>query len=184
MFETRIYLVELRNFKRSISIIKSENRTQIQYFVSFRQFGKEELSYKTAHLYWTPFSKEPEIYFPFFLNAPGLMGIKKALKFRAQFFVPGAGIEPARHCCHRILSPACLPIPPSRHLVPRPKQEDRTKKPTLGRPIYSWAKDGVRTRDLDLGKVALYQLSYFRVLWMQKYGLPLNYASRNKILVK
>ncbi len=25
------------------------------------------------------------------------------------------------------------------------------------------AKDGVRTRDLDLGKVALYQLSYFRV---------------------
>ena len=26
------------------------------------------------------------------------------------------------------------------------------------------AKDGVRTRDLDLGKVALYQLSYFRVI--------------------
>jgi hypothetical protein len=25
------------------------------------------------------------------------------------------------------------------------------------------AKDGVRTRDLDLGKVALYQLSYFRM---------------------
>jgi hypothetical protein len=25
------------------------------------------------------------------------------------------------------------------------------------------AKDGVRTRDLDLGKVALYQLSYFRL---------------------
>ena len=25
------------------------------------------------------------------------------------------------------------------------------------------AKDGVRTRDLDLGKVALYQLSYFRI---------------------
>ena len=25
------------------------------------------------------------------------------------------------------------------------------------------AKDGSRTRDLDLGKVALYQLSYFRV---------------------
>jgi hypothetical protein len=24
------------------------------------------------------------------------------------------------------------------------------------------AKDGVRTRDLDLGKVALYQLSYYR----------------------
>ena len=27
-----------------------------------------------------------------------------------------------------------------------------------------WAKNGARTRDLDLGKVALYQLSYFRVL--------------------
>ena len=27
--------------------------------------------------------------------------------------VPRAGIEPARHCCHRILSPARLPIPPS-----------------------------------------------------------------------
>ena len=29
--------------------------------------------------------------------------------------------------------------------------------------FYRGAKDGVRTRDLDLGKVALYQLSYFRV---------------------
>ena len=54
---------------------------------------------------------------------------------------------------HRILSPACLPIPPSRHL---------RKKHRLAVP-YRGAKDGVRTRDLDLGKVALYQLSYFRV---------------------
>ena len=29
------------------------------------------------------------------------------------------------------------------------------------------AEDGVRTRDLNLGKVALYQLSYFRVFNMQ-----------------
>ena len=29
--------------------------------------------------------------------------------------------------------------------------------------LFRGAKDGVRTRDLDLGKVALYQLSYFRV---------------------
>jgi hypothetical protein len=29
--------------------------------------------------------------------------------------------------------------------------------------LLAGAKDGVRTRDLDLGKVALYQLSYFRV---------------------
>ena len=27
--------------------------------------------------------------------------------------VPGAGIEPARHCCHWCLRPARLPIPPS-----------------------------------------------------------------------
>ena len=28
-------------------------------------------------------------------------------------FVLGAGLEPARANAHRILSPACLPIPPS-----------------------------------------------------------------------
>ena len=28
-------------------------------------------------------------------------------------FVPGAGIEPAQHCCHWCLRPARLPIPPS-----------------------------------------------------------------------
>jgi hypothetical protein len=32
------------------------------------------------------------------------------------------------------------------------------------------AKDGVRTRDLDLGKVALYQLSYFRLKYPAKLG--------------
>ncbi len=26
--------------------------------------------------------------------------------------VPGAGLEPARHCWRGILSPLCLPIPP------------------------------------------------------------------------
>ena len=60
---------------------------------------------------------------------------------------------------HGILSPACLPVPP-------PKRPSKTKS-TNGAFSF-WAKDGVRTRDLDLGKVALYQLSYFRVLWMQK----------------
>ncbi len=29
-------------------------------------------------------------------------------------YVPGAGLEPARGCPHKILSLACLPIPPSR----------------------------------------------------------------------
>ncbi len=46
---------------------------------------------------------------------------------------------------HWILSPTCLPIPPLE----------------LGLFIYR-AKNGARTRDLNLGKVALYQLSYFR----------------------
>ena len=35
------------------------------------------------------------------------------------FFVLGAGLEPARPKEHRILSPACLPIPPSEHLIYR-----------------------------------------------------------------
>ena len=46
------------------------------------------------------------------------------------------------HNGHRILSPARLPIPPLRHLF---RAENET-----------------RTRDPDLGKVVLYQLSYFR----------------------
>ena len=31
--------------------------------------------------------------------------------------VPGAGLEPARHCWRGILSPLCLPIPPPGHTV-------------------------------------------------------------------
>ncbi len=30
-------------------------------------------------------------------------------------FVPGAGLEPARHCCHWCLRPTRLPIPPPGH---------------------------------------------------------------------
>jgi hypothetical protein len=33
------------------------------------------------------------------------------------FSVPGAGIEPAQHCCHWCLRPARLPIPPSGHFT-------------------------------------------------------------------
>lgn len=29
--------------------------------------------------------------------------------------VPKVGVEPTRDCSHRILSPACLPVPPLRH---------------------------------------------------------------------
>ena len=46
-----------------------------------------------------------------------------------------------------ILSPSCIPIPPFEH----PRRER--------------AENETRTRDPNLGKVMLYQLSYFRVLF-------------------
>ena len=41
------------------------------------------------------------------------------------------------------------------------------KKPThcVG---FSGAENEIRTRDLNLGKVALYQLSYFRILYLEE----------------
>lgn len=39
------------------------------------------------------------------------------------------------------------------------------------------AENGARTRDLNLGKVALYQLSYFRVSGMQRYDIFFAFAS-------
>ena len=68
-----------------------------------------------------------------------------------------AGLEPARPKEHRILSPACLPIPPLEHRR---------------------AGDGIRTRDPDLGKVVLYQLSYSRLCIPRK---PL-FSSTAKII--
>ena len=56
---------------------------------------------------------------------------------------------------HRILSPACLPIPPPG----RPKKVSTVLIPCLER----WARDEIRTRDPNLGKVVLYQLSYSRI---------------------
>ena|GEM_PF-5923313 len=67
--------------------------------------------------------------------------------FPFNFFVLGAGLEPARPYRHRILSPACLPF----------------HHPSNG------AGDGIRTRDPDLGKVVLYQLSYSRIVFQSAY---------------
>ena len=77
--------------------------------------------------------------------------------FRLGFFssVLGAGLEPARPNGHRILSPACLPIPPSEHPVLGIKKEHECS-------LFIGARNGIRTRDPDLGKVVLYQLSYSR----------------------
>ncbi|MEY3728163.1 MAG: hypothetical protein RL098_1637, partial [Bacteroidota bacterium] len=63
-----------------------------------------------------------------------------------------AGLEPARANAHRILSPACLPIPPLE---------------------LKRARNGIRTRDPDLGKVVLYQLSYSRLKLPLMLGLCL-----------
>ena len=60
---------------------------------------------------------------------------------------------------NRILSPARLPVPPpGQHHHPKNKKFHR--QTTNGIP---GAEDEARTRDLNLGKVALYQLSYFRI---------------------
>ena len=87
-----------------------------------------------------------------------------------------------------ILSPSCLPIPPLRHLHKKSRlpsgpsgaeNETRTRDPDLGKVVLyqlsyfrkSGAENETRTRDPDLGKVVLYQLSYFRlVLRLQKYN--------------
>ena len=42
---------------------------------------------------------------------------KASLSFKEAFRVPEAGLEPARPDGHKILSLACLPIPPLGHLL-------------------------------------------------------------------
>ena len=87
-----------------------------------------------------------------------------------------------------ILSPSCLPIPPLRHLHKKSRTESgpcgaenetRTRDPDLGKVVLyqlsyfrkSGAENETRTRDPDLGKVVLYQLSYFRLrIARQKYN--------------
>ena len=63
--------------------------------------------------------------------------------------VPEARLELARLERRGILNPLCLPIPP------------------LGQ---IGAGNEARTRDPDLGKVVLYQLSYSRRAFMWKFG--------------
>ena len=72
--------------------------------------------------------------------------------------VPRTGLEPACPQRHTHLKRTCLPF---HHLG------------------FIWAENGTRTRDPNLGKVVLYQLSYFRVVAlfskaMQRYNLFLN----------
>ena len=107
--------------------------------------------------------------------------------------MPRAGVEPARPFSgkRRILSPQCLPISPSgrrlpnahlRHSVTRAARTRNApvlsgernarstglspsprKKGSRSFPCISGAGKESRTLDLNLGKVALYQLSYSRI---------------------
>ena len=119
--------------------------------------------------------------------------------------VPRAGIEPARPFSgkRRILSPQCLPISPSgrrlpnahlRHSVTRAARTRNApvlsgernarstglspsprKKGSRSFPCIFGAGKESRTLDLNLGKVALYQLSYSRIL----LTLLINYQSES-----
>ncbi len=64
--------------------------------------------------------------------------------FLVPFWYPEWDLNPHSRNGQGILSPSCLPIPPS------------------GRPSWGRAENETRTRDPNLGKVVLYQLSYFR----------------------
>ncbi len=44
------------------------------------------------------------------------MLLREGIKIKKEV-VPRAGLEPARHRCHRILNPTCLPISPPRRTV-------------------------------------------------------------------
>ena len=70
---------------------------------------------------------------------------------------------------HTHLKRARLPIPPPGHVTFQ----------SLG---YSecWAANGARTRDLDLGKVALYQLSYCRLFSVAR-SISLNASAKVQV---
>ena len=85
-------------------------------------------------------------------------------------------LELTRRNRHYPLKVACLPIPPPAHFVRVPRtgleparsqnhshlKRARLPIPPPGQSIRERAEDGTRTRDPNLGKVMLYQLSYFR----------------------
>ena len=78
---------------------------------------------------------------------------KKSLDFH-QGFVLEAGLEPAR---------------------PKRAQDFKSGVSTIPPLEHRRARDGIRTRDPDLGKVVLYQLSYFRFFCECKYREKCNF---------
>src|SRR5687768_1105835 len=94
--------------------------------------------------------------------------------------VPGAGLEPTWGCPQGILSPPRLPIsPPGRDEVGvgesrvAVSRAVRALDPSNPRSLDpgSQAGNGTRTRDPNLGKVVLYQLSYSRTT--RKLAVPI-----------
>ena len=71
--------------------------------------------------------------------------LRKSLIYRAFFLYSKRDLNPHSRNGQGILSPSCLPIPPFEH------------------PFKERAENETRTRDPNLGKVMLYQLSYFRI---------------------
>ena len=65
------------------------------------------------------------------------------------------------HCQGTCHPPNRIPFEHGRKV--RISQKEGIKKAGLQAGFFCGAKDGIRTRDPDLGKVVLYQLSYFRV---------------------
>ena len=82
--------------------------------------------------------------------------------------VPMAGVEPARCNQRGILNPLCLPISPHRQIWRRVPESNRARR--ICNPLHNrfvntpnfGAGNETRTRDPNLGKVMLYQLSYSR----------------------
>ncbi len=93
---------------------------------------------------------------------------KSPEKINFQGFVPGAGLEPARPqwsldfksnvSTNSTIRAILLGAISIKELFLKNKtRSDNARDRDFG------AKDGIRTRDPDLGKVVLYQLSYFRL---------------------
>ncbi len=119
-------------------------------------------------------------------------------------------LELPRHNCHYPLKVARLPIPPPlQHFkifrIPCPRQDSnlhvvkhthlkraRLPIPPLGHRsfppvlVYSEcrAENGTRTRDPDLGKVVLYQLSYFRSKNPFVRSISLNAVAKVRFFLK
>jgi hypothetical protein len=86
---------------------------------------------------------------------------------------PGRDSNPHSRDGHRILSPACLPF----HHPGATLNKIGIEKLLLG------AKDETRTRDPHLGKVMLYQLSYFRKYFKEHVSVYLTDCKDSNLFI-